>query len=486
MTHSFESWGKKYGLLLAVALGLGIWLLPTPQGMTVTQHKLLTVFAAAVALWVAIGVNFAVSAFFVVSALYFWVGNPTGALKAGALARDANFAVSGYGSPALFLLVTGFVISIAMTQSGVAKRMALLMMKALGRTPRGAVGASMFANMFLAPLTPSNTARMAALLPVIQGIGQAYKAEPGKSQFGRALALSQTFAGNITGSMFLTGTIPNPVALGMILAAAGASAKLTWGYWALAAVPTNLVILVFAGWMCLRMFKPEMEVIPGGLGYISEELEVMGPMSGREKRAIFWFLSALLLWSTDFYHGFNSTMVAFAASLMIFLPRIGVLDWRETEKLIPWELFIYFGGVITLSDALTKTKAFEWLIRAALNGLGIKTLPMIPLLILMMGFTIFIHCIWSTTTAMTGVMIPIYIGVAQALHFDIVAFTLPMAILMAYALFFPFNTMGNIIMFGAGYYTVPDQVRSSLVLGLVSWGAWAITALTWWKLIGLL
>lgn len=486
MANSFETWGKKYGLILAVLLGIAVWLLPTPQGMTPTQHKLLTIFTTAVALWVTIGLNFAVSAFFVVTALYFWVGNATGAMKAGALVRDANFAVSGYGSPALFLLVTGFVISIAMTRSGVAKRMALLMMRAFGRTPRGAVGASMFANLLLAPLTPSNTARMAAMLPVIQGIGQAYKAEPGKSQFGRALALSQTFTGNLTGSMFLTGTIPNPIAIGMIVAAAGASTKLTWGYWALAAVPTNLVVLLFTGWLCLRMFKPEVETIPGGLDYITEELKAMGPMSGKEKRAIFWFLTALLLWSTDFYHGFNSTMVAFAASLMIFMPRIGVLDWKEAETSIPWELFIYFGGVITLSDALTKTKAFEWVIKAALSGLGVKTLPMIPLLILMMGFTIFIHAIWSTTTAMTGVMIPIYIGVAQALHFDIVAFTLPMAILMAYALFFPFNTMGNIIMFGAGYYSVQDQVKSSVVVGLVSWGLWIVTALTWWKMIGLL
>ena len=40
----------------------------------------------------------------------------------------------------------------------------------------------------------------------------------------------------------------------MMLVAVGASAKLTWGYWALAALPTNLIVLVFTGWLCLRMF----------------------------------------------------------------------------------------------------------------------------------------------------------------------------------------------------------------------------------------
>jgi anion transporter len=484
-TSSFEAWGKKYGLILGLALGVLIWLLPTPAGMTLTQHKLLTLFAVAVVLWITIAVNFAVSAFFVVSVLYFWVGNATGSVKGGWLVRDANFAVSGYGSPALFLLVTGFVISIAMTHTGVARRIALLMMKALGRTPRGAIGASMFANLVIAPLTPSNTARTAAMLPIIQGIGQAYKVEPGKSNFGRALGLSQTFAGNITGSAFLTGTIPNPIAIGMMLTAVGASAKLTWGYWALAALPTNVIILLFTGWLCLRMFPPEMKEIPGGMDYVNAELAAMGKMSAQEKKAIFWFLAALAFWSTDFYHGFNSTMVAFATSTMIFAPKIGVLDWKTTEKLIPWELFIYFGGVITLSDVLTKTKAFEWIIRTALSGLGIQSLPLIPLVIVLMGFTIFSHAIWSTTTAMAGVMIPIYIGIAQTLHLDIIGFTLPMAILMAYALFFPFNTMGNIILFGSGYYSVENQVKSSVLVGIGSWILWTITALTWWRFIGL-
>jgi len=81
-------------------------------------------------------------------------------------------------------------------------------------------------------------------------------------------------------------------------------------------------------------------------------------------------------------------------------------------------------------------------------------------------------------------MVPIYIGLAQAMHFDVVQFVLPMSIVMAYAFFLPFNTMGNIIMFGANYYTVGDQVKSSVVIGLVSWGLWVVTVLTWWKVVG--
>ncbi len=179
-------------------------------------------------------------------------------------------------------------------------------------------------------------------------------------------------------------------------------------------------------------------------------------------------------------------MVAFFVGLLIFMPKIGILDWKDTEKQLPWELFVYFGGVLTLSGILMQTKSFSWLIQTVMSSLGLEALPMMPLLIILIGFSIFSHMIWSTTTAMTGVMIPIYVGLAQAMGFPIVAFCMPLAIMMAYALFLPFNTMGNIIMFGTGYYTVIEQLKTSIILGFIMWGLWIVTAFTWWKWIGLL
>lgn len=486
--NAFEVWGKKYGLILAILVGVAVWALPTPQGLSIVQHKLLSIFAGAVVLWITIGVSFATSTIIIIVLLYFWVGNLDGKVDAsGKLIRQTGFVLSGFGGSSLWLLVTGFVISIAMVNTGVARRVALQMMRLFGKTPMGATFAPMMANLIVSPLTPSNTARTAAMLPIVEGVAQGYGLEKGNSNFGRGLFLANTFASNITASAFLTGTIPNPVALGMIVTAiGGANAFTTWGFWTLAALPTNFLVLVATMWICLKLFPPEMKAVPGGLEYIKDELTKMGPMSAREKKAIAFFLLALGLWSTDMWHGFNSAMVAFLVSMLILMPKIGVLTWQEAQKGIPWELFVYFGGVLTLSSCLMKTKAFEWIIQGVIAGLGLQGVGMMPLLILLMGFTIFSHCIWSTTTAMAGVMIPIYIGMAQAFNFPVVGFVLPLAILMGYALFLPFNTMGNIIMFGAGYFTVSDQIKASCVVGLAAWGLWAATAYLWFPLINLL
>lgn len=484
---TFESYAKKYGTYIAFAVALLIWLFPTPEGMSITQHKLLSIFSGAIILWITTSVSFATSVFILVPILYFWVGNIQGTMRDGSLVRSPAFALSGFSSSALWLLITGFIISIAMVETGIARRTALHLIKIFGKTPSGAILAPMFANLLVAPFTPSNTARTVAMLPIVEGIAETYGAEKGTSNFGKSLFISNMFASSITAGGFITATIPNPISIGLIIGAMGAaSVQTSWAFWALAALPTTIIVLIGTQYIVSMLYKPEMDSIPGGSEFVKKELEKLGSMSSREVRALLYFLTALGLWSTDMLHGLNSGMVAFFVSALILSPGIGVLEWKNIQKLIPWDLFIFFGGVITLSNAIVKTKAFEFVIRSCIDAMGITDMNMTLLMVALMGFTIFSHIIWSTTTAMASVMIPIYIGIAQTFGYPIVGFVLPQAILMGYAFFLPFNTMSNIIMIGAGYFTLGEQFKSAMYVGLFAWVVWAITAIVWFPLIGLL
>jgi anion transporter len=483
---SVGEFGKKWGTIIALAVALLVWILPTPEGMNITQHKVLAIFSGAIVLWITLSVSVATSIIIIVPLLYLWVGNPTGAMKDGVLVRQAGFALSGYGTAGLWMLVTGFIISIAMIETGIARRISLYILKLFGKTPFGATFAPMLANFVISPFTPSNTARTAAMLPIVEGIAQTYKAEKGTSNFGKLICIANALTSSITAGGFQTATIPNPIAIGMIVAAiGGATAQTSWAFWALAAVPTTLILLVGSVFVLHWLFPPEMKGIPGGLDYIDGELKKLGPVTTEERKALLYFALALLLWATDMLHHLNATMVAFVVSALILLPKIGVLTWKEAQKGIPWELFVYFGGVITLSNVLNNTKALAWVIQHLISSFGLQGTGIITLSIIMMGFSIFSHIIWSTTTAMAGVMIPIYIGIAQSFNFPIVAFVLPQAILMGYAFFLPFNTMGNIIFYGTGYFSVADLLKGGLAVGLLAWILWAITLVTWFPIIGL-
>ena len=41
-------------------------------------------------------------------------------------------------------------------------------------------------------------------------------------------------------------------------------------------------------------------------------------------------------------------------------------------------------------------------------------------------------------------------------------------------------------MFGAGYYTVSEQLKAAFAVGIFAWLAWAATALVWFPVIGLI
>ena len=66
---------------------------------------------------------------------------------------------------------------------------------------------------------------------------------------------------------------------------------------------------------------------------------------------------------------------------------------------------------------------------------------------------------------MTGVMAPIYIGIAQSLGFDVARFCVPLAFMMAYAFFLPFNTTGNLIFMETGHFKPNDLLKSSVPFG---------------------
>lgn len=480
----YDRVAKKHGTWFAVLIGVLVWLLPLGDGITVAQHKMLAITAGMVVAWITTSINFAVSAIALSALLYFVVGNPTGATKAGALIRTPSFAVSGFSNVGLWFMATSFVISISVMKTGLARRIALWLLSKLGGKPGGTVLATMAANLALAPLTPANTARAAAMLPIVEGINEAYGVKPGKSNFGKVITLATTFASNITASAFLTGAAPGPISIAIIAAAAGMSAKLSWGYWAALALPVNVIILLLTYVYLVRAFpfEKDLRVDPG---YPRAELAKMGPLSAAEKKALLYFGLTVALWATDFLHHFNASMIGFVAAFVAMAPGIGVLDWRDFQEKMPWDLFVYFGGALTLADALNSSKAVDWLMQRLLTHLHLASLGFVGAVVLTMGFAIFAHVIFSTSTATAAVLMPVVVSFARTQGWDITSFALPMAFLMPYALFFPFNTMPNIIIYGAGHYTVAEQAKTAFPIGLMAWAVFIVAALTWWRWLGL-
>lgn len=61
-----EGFGKKYGLVLALAAMALVYLFPTPADLPTSGHRLIGILVFAVIIWMTEGVSYPVSAFVIV------------------------------------------------------------------------------------------------------------------------------------------------------------------------------------------------------------------------------------------------------------------------------------------------------------------------------------------------------------------------------------------------------------------------------------
>lgn len=77
-------------------------------------------------------------------------------------------ALSGFAEPTIWLIVAAFFISIAVTKTGLGRRVALWFVAMLGRRSLGLGYGLALTDLILAPATPSNTARSGGVIyPII-------------------------------------------------------------------------------------------------------------------------------------------------------------------------------------------------------------------------------------------------------------------------------------------------------------------------------
>jgi len=89
--------------------------------------------------------------------------------------------------------------------------------------------------------------------------------------------------------------------------------------------------------------------LPGGEGAVAKALTQLGPMTGAEKRLLTVSLILLCFWATEGkLHSFDSQTTTTVAVALLFLPGIGVMDWRRVNTLIPWGTIVLFGVGIGL------------------------------------------------------------------------------------------------------------------------------------------
>jgi solute carrier family 13 (sodium-dependent dicarboxylate transporter), member 2/3/5 len=485
---------KRIGLPLGLGLGAYLFLMPCPQGMTPEGQKVAAMAALMAIWWITECVPIAATALV-----------PLILLPLAGVLSMKSVSVC-YGDANILLFAGGFFIASAMQRWQLHKRMALLIVHALGGAPRRMVLGFMIATAFLS-MWISNTATCMMMLPIgLSVAGQLELEQTGRSanNFSIALMLGIAYGASIGGIGTLIGTPPNIVLAAQMRNLFPDAPEIGFFQWMLVGVPLVLVFLPITWLLLTRVIYPLPKTgAGGGADLVRKELKALGPMSRGEWLVLIVFTATALAWifrrdlelgaftmpgwarlfpQPKYIH--DGTVAIFFAVLLFALPvdykkGVFVLDWPAAKE-IPWGILLLFGGGLAIALGFKDTGLIGWVGERLAVLSGFSPLFVILVTALLMTFLTEI----TSNTATTTIMLPILAATAsQVLNVNPLLLMIPATISASCAFMLPVATPPNAIVFGSGKLTVLDMARSGFVLNLL--GVLLVTLLTYWLVVPL-
>ena len=483
---------KRLGLWAALAALVAVLLLPTPADLPLAGHYMLAILAFAVIVWMTEALDYSVSAVVIGALMLFLLAYAPSAAKPGvttAMGTGASLglALSGFANSAVALVAAACFIASAMTATGLDRRIALTVLSKVGAKTHHIVIGAMIVGFLLSFIVPSTTARVACLMPIMMGFVLAFNVDR-KSRFAALLVITTAQTASIWNVGIKTAAAQNMVAIGFIEKQLGA--QITWGEWFVAAAPFAALMTVALFFIMTRMMKPEMKEIAGGQETIRKQLQELGPMTMNHWKLLAIVLVLLGFWSTEkVLHSFDTTSTTIAAVALMLFPRIGVMDWKQSQKGFPWGTVVLFAVGISVGSALLQTKAAGWLAQLIVSNLGLQMASAFAILMLLSGFLIVIHLGFASATALASTMIPIIISVLSTVQtpgINIVGMTMILQFVVSFGFILPVNAPQNMIAYGTDTFEARDFVRTGIVITIVATALLVIFALTYWPWMGLM
>lgn len=352
--------------LIPFTVALLIALIPVPTGLAQHAWYYFAIFAGVVIALILEpipGAAIGLIAITLVTVLSEWAFfSPEQLVQPGFSAANASlkWALSGFSNSTVWLIFSAFMFALGYEKTGLGKRIALLLVRSMGRKTLTLGYAVMVADVLLAPFTPSNTARSGGtIFPVIRNLPPLYASEPNDSsarRMGSYIMWTAIATTCVTSSMFLTGLAPNLLAIELIRKTA--HIELNWVQWFLAFAPTGIVLLITIPLLTYIFYPPEIKQSFAVPAWAEEKLQQMGKLTQRELLLGMLVLLALVLWI--FGGGYvNATTAALLVISLMLVTKI--MTWGEMlANKQAWNTFTWFATLVVLADGLSTTGFVEW------------------------------------------------------------------------------------------------------------------------------
>ncbi|HHW84263.1 MAG TPA: DASS family sodium-coupled anion symporter [Actinomycetales bacterium] len=342
------------------------------------------------------------------------------AMKWGPLA--VSEVLAGFGNSTAWLIAAAFIIADGFVITGLGRRIALMFLAKLGKTPLGLAYGLGAADLVVSPGTPSLTARYGGVVyPLVKSISMEQGSEPfneSRKKLGAYLTFASVAVSSLTSALFLTAMAGNPL-MANAVASMDLGFEITWGNWFLAAVVPVAVGLVVIPWVAYKLFPPSIGETPEAPAAARAGLAEMGPMSIQEKKMLGVFILLLLAWASDSILaglglpklGINATMAALVGVALMFA--LNVVKWSDVVKNGSiWSTLLFYGSAIAMATKITTLGVTTWVGESISGALGGMAWPFAFAIIVLAYF--YARYLFASATAHILALYPVFLTAAIA------------------------------------------------------------------------
>ena len=384
-------------------------------------------------------------------------------------------AFSGYTSTTAWFVLGVYCMTALMQKSSLGVRLTKRFIMWAGADSRKLVFAIMLATACMSSIMTDTGAvalSMSFVLPLLDLIG----AERGKSNLGKCLLLGVSLGALIGGFTTPCGHSLNVLSIGILEQTTGDT--VSYLSWMVYGVPVAAVVLPCAWKALVHAFPPE-SITQDKVDELMSSQFQTGAFTALDVKCLVLMIVLPALWIAGNWIGMlNSTSIALLGMILLFVPGMNIVSWKEFEHLASWNLFLFFGGVLSIGGEVQATGAATFIANAFL-GSGILGLPVFAALLIIATFLYLIHTVCPISPAWCAIFMPPLLVFAQTVGLASVAPTFMIVCLIAGSYLVPLCPAMNMT-YDTGWYSFKDTSRAGWLASI----ALVAAAVVWVYILG--
>lgn len=439
--------GNIIGIALALTFAVCAFVVPPETiGMDDLGFKTLCVLAITLALMISETMPTVITCFLCICLMYMFgaVSSMTGAL-------------SGFTNTTAFFVLASFALSKAITKTPLSNRMLIAMVNLFGKNVNMLLLAFMAAAAILSAFM-SNVATAAIFTAIALDFLKIYPDENERRKAGRSFMIGLAIAATIGGMATPAGSSLNILALDLLYQYA--EIRVTFLQWMVFGIPLTVAALPFTWLLLTKVYKiPSLE--KESLNSYADRLKSSVPSkkSFDEKYVIIVILLMFILWiSSSWVPKLDITLVATIGCILMFIPKIEILTFKEYINSISWTPYIVIATMVMVGKTLVTNGVTAWLVAMIFPETMSMGLFGMVFIVSIMVFALMV--IIPSAPAIISILSAPLAALSVTLGASPLIFMIPLGMLAGNCIMFPFDTVPAIT-YASGYYTMGELPKVS-------------------------